>query len=82
MTNESWHLSKSVPLSIIGGIMFQTFVFGYWISSIESSIQSNADKIARHEVAIATMQSSVHEQAIILARLDENVKAIKDHMMK
>lgn len=77
MTTESWHLSKSVPITIVGAIFAQTFALGWWISGIQGNIEVNAKEIARHEAAIQSMQTSVQGQAIALARIEENVKAIR-----
>ena len=82
MATESWHLSKSVPITIIGGIIIQTFALGYWISGIEQSINANAKEIARHETAISSMQTSMQSQAIALARIEENLKAVRDMVEK
>ena len=46
---ESWHVSKSVPLSIIGMIVVQTFWFGYWTASLSSKIEANTTAIMKHQ---------------------------------
>ena len=78
MSNESWHLSKSVPLSLIAAIAAQTFGMVWYISSLDSNVEVNARDIARHEVRIQAIEKTAQDQAIMLARIDENLNAIRD----
>jgi hypothetical protein len=78
MDGESWHLSKSVPLSLIAAIAAQTFGMVWYISSLDSNVEVNARDIARHEVRIQAIEKTAQDQAIMLARIDENLNAIRD----
>ena len=78
MDGESWHLSKSVPLSLIAAIAAQTFGMVWYISSLDSNVEVNARDIARHEVRIQAIEKTAQDQAIMLARIDENINAIRD----
>ena len=82
MDNESWHLSKSVPLSLIAAIAAQTLGIVWYISSLDSSVEVNAREIARHEVRIQAIEKTAQDQAITLARIDENLNAIRDIVEK
>lgn len=82
MNNESWHLSKSVPLSLIAAIAAQTLGIVWYISSLDSSVEVNAREIARHEVRIQAIEKTAQDQAITLARIDENLNAIRDIVEK
>jgi Tfp pilus assembly protein PilO len=78
MSNESWHLSKSVPLSLIAAIAAQTLGMVWYISSLDSNVETNAREIARHEVRIQAIEKTAQDQAVMLARIDENLNAIRD----
>lgn len=78
MNNESWHLSKSVPLSLIAAIAAQTIGMAWYISSLDSNVETNAREIARHEVRIQAIEKTAQDQAVMLARIDENLNAIRD----
>jgi len=78
MNNESWHLSKSVPLSLIAAIAAQTLGMVWYISSLDSNVETNAREIARHEVRIQAIEKTAQDQAVMLARIDENLNAIRD----
>ena len=82
MQNDSWHLSKSVPLSLIAAIAGQTLGIVWYISSLDSSVEINAREIARHEIRINAIEKTSQNQAVMLARIDENLNAIRDIVEK
>ena len=47
---QSWHLSKSIPLSFIIALIGQTMVFVWWASSLSSQVESNTTQIKNHMV--------------------------------
>lgn len=77
MNNEPWHLSKSVPLSIIFAVIAQTVTLVWFIAGLNASIDSNAKDLVRHETRIEALETSVQNQAIAVARMDENIQAIR-----
>jgi cell division protein FtsB len=77
MSNEPWHLSKSVPLSIIFAVVIQTITLVWFIAGLNASIDSNAKDIVRHETRIESLETSVQNQAVAVARMDENIQAIR-----
>ena len=77
MANEPWHLSKSVPLSIIFAVIAQTVTLVWFIGGLNASIDSNAKDIVRHETRLEALETSVQNQAISVARMDENIQAIR-----
>ena len=78
MTNEQWHLSKSVPISIIGAVVVQTITIVWFIANLNANVQTNTRDLVRHETRIETLEASVQSQAISIARMDENIQAIRD----
>jgi len=77
MNNEPWHLSKSVPLSIIFAVIVQTVTLVWFIAGLNASIDNNARDLVRHETRIEALETSVQNQAIAVARMDENIQAIR-----
>ena len=78
MTNEQWHLSKSVPISIIGAVVVQTIMIVWFIANLNANVQTNTRDLVRHETRIETLEASVQSQAVSMARMDENIQAIRD----
>ena len=50
--NEEWHLSKSVPITLIFAVAVQTAGFIWYMSSLDKSVETNAREIARQEVRL------------------------------
>ena len=75
---ESWHLSKSVPVSLIVAIVLQTISLVWYVSSLDSSVKNNARDLVRQETRINTLEKTVQSQAVSLGRIDENIKAIRN----
>ena len=75
---ESWHLSKSVPITFIVAVVMQTVALVWYVSTLDASIKTNARDLARQEARIETLEKTVQSQAVTLGRIDENLKAIRD----
>ena len=77
MANEQWHLSKSVPISFIVAIIGQTATLVWFIASMNNEIEVNARDIIRHDTRIGVLADSVQENTVALARIGENIEAIR-----
>jgi archaellum component FlaC len=82
MSEDSWHLSKSVPITLIFGLLVQGAAIVWTVSMMMSDIEGNRDDIMSLQQRMARIETSVHEQAISLARIDENIKAIRSSVEK
>jgi len=78
MSDNQWHLSKSVPITFILAIVAQTVALIWFVATLRSDVDMNQQQILRHEVRIETVENIVQNQAVMLARIDENLKAIRD----
>ena len=77
---DSWHLSKSVPISFIVAIVLQTAALVWYVSTLDSAIKQNSKDILRNETRLNTIERIVQSQAVTLGRMDENIKAIREMM--
>jgi len=75
--NESWHLSKSVPISFILAILMQTIALVWYVSSLDSNVEANTREIARHELRLMELEKLTQAQAVMLGRIDENINSIR-----
>jgi hypothetical protein len=80
MPDESWHLSKSVPLTLVFAIICQTVAIIWFAASLRNDIDSNAEEIIRLDARTSSLEVVVQSQAITLARIDENIKGIRDYL--
>jgi hypothetical protein len=77
MNTEPWHLSKTVPVTLVFAIAMQTVALIWFVASLNSSVDSNRTSIIKLESRTETLSEIVQQQAITSARMDENIKAIR-----
>ena len=82
MSEDNWHLSKSVPITLIFGLLVQGAAIVWTVSMMMSDIENNREEIIVLEKRIGRIEVSVQNQAISLARIDENIKAIRSSVEK
>ena len=75
---QGWHLSKSVPDTFVLAILVQTVGLVWYMSSLDANVTTNAREIARQEIRINEIEKTAQIQAVMLGRIDENIKAIRD----
>ena len=80
MTDQPWHLNKSIPLTFILAIIGQTVALVWFVASLNSDIQTNTREIVRHETRLIALEGIVQVQAVTMGRMDENIKAIRQMM--
>lgn len=78
MGTEPWHLSRSVPITFILAIFMQTIALIWFVATLRNDVDTNKTNIIRLETRTNSLEGIVHEQAIVSARMDENIKAIRD----
>ena len=75
---DSWHLSKSVPITLIFGLLVQAGAIVWTVSMMMSDIEQNMRDIMVLEISVSELEDVVQSQQVSLARIDENIKAIRD----
>ena len=78
MANDNWHLSKSVPLTLIFGLFVQGAAIIWSVSGMVSDIKYNKATIAEVRTENARLANNIHENDVMIARIDANVEAIKE----
>jgi|TARA_B110000977_G_scaffold199577_1_gene287374 type VI protein secretion system component VasK len=73
--NES--LKAITPSFILGALVYAVSVI-WFIAVMSSSVSQNAEHIKRVERRVEFMETSVQDQAVAMARIDENIKAIRE----
>ena len=80
--NDNWHLSKSVPLGLIIGLITQGAAIVWTVSMMMSDIETNRKDITETQMRVSRLETSVQNQAVSMARIDENIKAIRSAVEK
>lgn len=77
MNNESWHLSKSVPISLIVTLLLQTVAFAWFLSDMSSQVERNTMDISNNKILVDRQGTVIQRQDVTLGRIEENVKEIR-----
>jgi hypothetical protein len=77
MSEEPWGVSKSVPVTAIVAIGAYTVTAIWFFADLQNDVAVNKERIIRDEARIEILEKSVQNQAISMARIDENIKAIR-----
>lgn len=80
MPNDPWHLSRSVPISLIFAIFCQTVALIWFVATLRNDVDSNRTELIRLDVRTTNLEQVVQSQAITLARIDENIKGIREYL--
>jgi len=79
MSNEdAWHVSKSVPATLLFGLLTQAAAIVWTVSMMLSDIESNRADIIQMQMKLVALEEIVQGQAVAMARIDENIKAIRN----
>jgi hypothetical protein len=75
---DAWHVSKSVPATLLFGLLTQAAAIVWTVSMMLSDIESNQADIIEMQMRLGTLEEIVQSQAVAMARIDENIKAIRN----
>jgi hypothetical protein len=78
MSDKSWGISKEVPLSVIIVCVMYTVTLIWFFADLQNEVTSNKERIIRDETRIEILEGVVQTQAVSMARIDENIKAIRE----
>jgi len=82
MSDEPWHLNKSVPITFLFAILLQTIALIWFVATLRNDVDNNRANILRNEVKVESLSALVQDQSILLARIDENLKVIRNAIEK
>jgi len=79
---EGWHLSKSVPATLLLGLMTQAAAIVWTVSMMMADIQQNTEKLIGFSERVSKVENMVQSQAVSMARIDENIQHIRGAVEK
>ena len=80
MSREPSHLNRSVPITFIFAIMCQTVALIWFVATLSNDVANNKDDLARLEERTQNLELVAQTQAVMLARIDENIKGIREFL--
>ena len=75
---ESWHLSKSVPITLIVGLTAQFTGVVWMFSQMSSDIDNNSKRIERLDAQVEEISDTAQAQAVQLGRIETRLDALMD----
>ena len=75
---ESWHLSKSVPVTLIIGLTLQAGGVVWMFSQMSSDIDNNSARLTKVETQVEEIQDTAQAQAVQLGRIETRLDALMD----
>ena len=81
-TQEQWHISKSVPATLLLGLVTQAAAIVWTVSMMMADIQQNTESLVAFSERVTRVENMVQSQAVSMARIDENIKAIRESVKR
>ena len=75
---ESWHLSKSVPITLIVGLTLQAGGVVWMFSQMSSDIDNNSKRIERLDAQVEEISDTAQAQAVQLGRIETRLDALME----
>ena len=69
-------IQNKIPASLIAFGVVQIVAFSFFMAGLDSNINQNEKDHIRLSERVRIMEISIHSQAVTIARMDENIKAI------
>ena len=79
---DGWHISRSVPATLMLGLVTQAAAIVWTVSMMMSDIERNSQDIAEFNNRMQKVESSVQTLAISMARIDANIQHIRGAVEK
>lgn len=78
-SDNQWHLSKSVPISLIAAMLLQTFAAGSWAADVNARLAQTkigSDAGIENQSRIARIEAVAEAQARQLDRIEDKLDAL------
>lgn len=80
--NEGWHISRSVPATLLLGLITQAGAIVYVVSMMMADIEKNQQDIVEFNQRVSKVEQLVQTQAVAMARIDVNIEHIRTAVEK
>lgn len=74
---DGWHISRSVPATLLLGLITQAAAIIWTVSMMMADIQQNTEKLMNFSERVNKVEVMVQSQAVAMARIDENIDHIR-----
>ena len=81
-TQDGWHISRSVPATLLLGLITQAAAIVWTVSMMMADIQKNTEKLISFSERVTKVEDMVQSQAVSMARIDTNIQHIRGAVEK
>ena len=75
--SEGWHISRSVPATLLLGLIRQAGAIVDVVSMMMADIEKNQQDIVEFNQRVSKVEQLVQTQAVSMARIDVNIEHIR-----
>ena len=79
---EGWHISRSVPATLLLGLITQAGAIVWTVSMMMADIEKNQQDIVEFNQRVSKVEQLVQTQAVSMARIDVNIEHIRTAVEK
>ena len=79
---DGWHISRSVPATLLLGLITQAAAIVWKVSMMMADIQQNTEKLIAFSERVNKVEVMVQSQAVSMARIDTNIEHIRGAVEK
>ena len=79
---DAWHVSKSVPATLLLGLGTQAAAIVWTVSTMQADIQRNTQDLISFTSRMVKVEEMVQDQAVSMGRIDENIQHIRKAVEK
>lgn len=79
---DGWHISRSVPATLLVGLVTQAAAIVWTVSMMMSDIDRNSQDISEFNMRMQKVEASVQTLAVSMARIDANIEHIRASVSK
>jgi Iap family predicted aminopeptidase len=79
---EGWHISRSVPATLLLGLITQAGAIVWTVSMMMADIEKNQQDIVEFNQRVSKVEQLVQTQAVAMARIDVNIEHIRTAVEK
>ena len=80
--SEGWHISRSVPATLLLGLVTQAAAIVWTVSMMMADIQQNTERLMNFSERVNKVEVMVQSQAVSMARIDTNIEHIRGAVEK
>ena len=80
MLDSGWHLDKKVPITLIGSIIVQTFVFGWYAGTLNDRVARLEQTSPATVAEFSKLEEAREKTNLGLSQLQDSISAMRDKL--